>query len=114
MAELPDYYADLGVSAKAGQKEIERVYQQWATQLRASKIEDAPEELAEVEQAYAVLHDPGKRAEYDRKLHRADAEQDKKDAELNAYLHRPGRRHWKRNRRAGFFGALLDLLDFWK
>ena len=114
MAELPDYYADLGVNPKAGQNEIERVYQQRAARLRSSKIEDAPEELAEVEQAYAVLHDPVKRAEYDSKVREADAEQDKKDAELNAYLQRPGRRHWKRNRRAGFFGALLDLLDFWK
>lgn len=104
--ELPDYYADLGVSAKAGQKEIERVYQQKAAALRASKIEDAPEELAEVEAAYAILHDPGKRAEYDKKVRQADDEQDKKDAELNAYLKRSGRRHRHTNRRTGFLGGL--------
>jgi curved DNA-binding protein CbpA len=114
MAELPDYYADLGVNPKAGHNEIERVYQQRAARLRASKIEDAPEELAEVEQAYAVLHDRAKRAEYDRKVHQSDAEQDKKDAELNAYLQSVSRRHRHTNRRTGFLGGLLDLLNFWK
>ncbi len=112
--ELPDYYADLGVRESASQQEIERVYQQRSAKLRASQIEDAPEELAEVQQAYEVLRDAKKRAEYDSKVRRADAQRDAKNAELDAYLQRPGRRHQKRNRRAGFFGALLDLLDLWK
>ena len=112
--ELPDYYMDLGVEPKASRQEIERVYQRRVAELRASKEEDAPEELAEVEQAYAVLHDPGRRAQYDKKLRHADAEQDKKDAGLNAYLQSVSRRHRHTNRRTGFLGGLLDLLDFWK
>jgi curved DNA-binding protein CbpA len=82
--------------------------------LRASKVEDAPEELAEVERAYAVLHDPGRRAQYDKKIRRADAAQDKKDADLDAYLQSVSRRHRHTNRRTGFLGALLDLLGFLK
>ncbi len=110
---MPDYYADLGVSARAGQKEIERAYQQKTAQLRASKVEDAPEELAEVEQAYAVLRDPAKSASYDAKVQAAD-EGEKKNAEKDAYLKSSSRRHSNRNRRTGFFGGLLDLLDLFK
>jgi DnaJ-class molecular chaperone len=114
MADLPDYYLDLEVDPKASQQEIDRVYARRVADLRVSKVEDAPEELAEVEAAYAVLRDPQKRSGYDARLKAEDDEDDKKDAELNAYLQRSGRRHRQRNRRAGFFGALLDLLDFWK
>ena len=113
MAE-PDYYMDLGVDPKASQQEIEKVYLKRVAQLRSSKVEDAPEELAEVEAAYAVLRDPGKRSSYDARLKAEDDEEDKKDAELNAYLqshhHRP-----KRNRRTGsWMGMLLDLLELFK
>lgn len=113
MAE-PDYYMDLGVDPKASQQEIEKVYLKRVAQLRSSKVEDAPEELAEVEAAYAVLRDPGKRSSYDARLKAEDDEEDKKDAELNTYLqshhHRP-----KRNRRTGsWLGMLLDLLELFK
>jgi len=101
------------VSRTASQQEIEKVYGKRVAELRASKVEDAPEELAEVEAAYAVLRDPQKRSSYDARLKAEDDEDDKKDAELNAYLQSHHRRS-QRNRRSGFFGALLDLLDFWK
>ena len=114
MADLPDYYMDLGVAPKANQQEIEKVYRRRVAELRASKVEDAPEELAEVEAAYAILRDPNKRSAYDAKVRAADAADDKKDAEMNAYLHSQGRRHRQRNRRTGGLGALLDLLSFWK
>jgi len=113
MAKLPDHYMDLGVDPKASQQEIEKVYGKRVAELRVSKVEDAPEELAEVEAAYAVLRDPQKRSGYDARLKAEDDEDDKKDAEMNAYLKSQHRRS-KRNRRSGFFGALLDLLDFWK
>ncbi|HSK44068.1 MAG TPA: DnaJ domain-containing protein [Candidatus Binatia bacterium] len=114
MAELPDYYMDLGVEPGANQQEVEKVYRERVAALRASTVEDAPEELAEVEAAYAVLHDPGKRSSYDARLKAEDAAEDKKDAELNAYLQSQHRRS-KRNRRTGsWLGALLDLLDFFK
>ena len=111
MAE-PDYYMDLGVDPKASQQQIEKVYGKRVAELRASKVEDAPEELAEVEAAYAVLRDPQKRSSYDVRL-KAEDDDDKKDAEMNAYLHSHHRRS-KRNRRTGFLGGILDLLELFK
>jgi len=111
MAE-PDYYMDLGVDPKASQQQIEKVYGKRVAELRASKVEDAPEELAEVEAAYAVLRDPQKRSSYDVRL-KAEDDDDKKDAEMNAYLHSHHRRS-RRNRRTGFLGGILDLLELFK
>jgi len=114
MAELPDYYMDLGVDPKASQQEIEKVYGKRVAELRVSKVEDAPEELAEVEAAYAVLGDPRKRASYDAQLKAEDDEDEKKDAEMNAYLQSQHRRA-KRNRRTGsWLDAILDLLKLFK
>ena len=116
MAELPDYYMDLGVDPKASQQEIEKVYGKRVAELRVSKVEDAPEELAEVEAAYAVLRDPRKRASYDAQLKAEDDEddKDKKDAEMNAYLQSQHRRA-KRNRRTGsWLDVILDLLKLFK
>jgi DnaJ-class molecular chaperone len=112
MAE-PDYYMDLGVDPKANQQEINKVYGKRVAELRASKVEDAPEELAEVEAAYAVLRDPQKRSSYDARPKAQDKKDDQKDAEMNAYLHSHHRRS-KRNRRTGFLGGILDLLELFK
>lgn len=98
---LPDYYEDLSVKPTATQQEVDATSARRVAELRASKVEDAPEELAEVEDAYAVLRDPAKRAGYDAQLREADAEEDKKNAELDAYLQRSSRRHHQRNRRTG-------------
>lgn len=65
MAELPDHYESLEVSSKATLDEMERAYEARLAELLASRVEDAPEELAEVELAYSVLRDPAKRARYD-------------------------------------------------
>jgi len=112
---LADYYEDLGVKPNATQQEIESTHARRVAELRASKVEDAPEELAEVEEAYAVLRDPARRAKYDAELREAEAEEDKKNAELDAYLQRSGRRHRQRNRRTGsWLDVLLDILSFWK
>jgi|SRR4249920_100899 curved DNA-binding protein CbpA len=114
MAELPDYYMDLGVDSKASQQEVEKVYGKRVAELRASKVEDAPEELAEVEAAYAVLGDPKKRSSYDARLKAQDDEDDKKDAEMNAYLQSHHGRA-KRNRRTGsWIDAIFDLLKLFK
>jgi DnaJ-class molecular chaperone len=113
MAE-PDYYTDLGVDSKASAQEIEKVYGKRVAELRVSKIEDAPEELAEVEAAYAVLRDPQKRSSYDARLKAEDDEDDKKDAEMNAYLQSHHRRS-NRNRRTGsWIDAIFDLLKLFK
>jgi DnaJ-class molecular chaperone len=59
--------------------------------LRASESSDAPEELAEVDAAYAVLHDPQQRASYNANLRDAEAEEDRKYAKLDAEM--PRHRH---------------------
>jgi DnaJ-class molecular chaperone len=113
MAE-PDYYMDLGVDSKASQQEVDKVYGKRVAELRVSKVEDAPEELAEVETAYAVLRDPRKRASYDARLKAEDDEDDKKDAEMNAYLQSQHRRS-NRNRRTGsWIDAIFNLLKLFK
>jgi curved DNA-binding protein CbpA len=48
MAELPDYYSDLGVKPTASPQELEKTYKRRVAELRDSKVEDAPEELKEV------------------------------------------------------------------
>jgi curved DNA-binding protein CbpA len=95
MAPLPDHYESLEVTAKATPAEVERAYQARAAELRASRVEDAPEELAEVEAAYSVLRDPAKRAKYDEEVRKAEGEEDKKYAELDAKLPRNRRHHHK-------------------
>jgi DnaJ-class molecular chaperone len=100
----PDYYMDLGVDPKANQQEVEKGYAKRVAALRVSTVEDAPEELAEVEAAFAVLRDPQKRSSYDARLKAEDDE---------AYLHSHHRRS-KRNRRTGFLGGILDLLELFK
>src|SRR6478752_8908912 len=114
MAELPEYYMDLGIDPKASQQEIEKVYGRRVAELRVSKVEDAPEELAEVEAAYAVLRDPQKRSSYDARLKPEDDVEDKKEAEMNAYLQSHHRRS-NRNRRTGsWIDAIFDLLKLFK
>ena len=62
-----DYYAILGVSKDATQKEIQKAFQQKARKLHpdVNKEPDAEERFKEVSEAYAVLSDEEKRAHYD-------------------------------------------------
>lgn len=114
MAKLPDYYMDLGVDPKASQQEVEKVYSKRVAELRVSTVEDAPEELAEVEAAYAILRDPQKRSSYDARLKAEDDAEDRKEAEMNAYLQSHHRRS-NRNRRTGsWIDAIFDLLKLFK
>jgi curved DNA-binding protein CbpA len=113
MAELPDYYFDLGVKPAAMAQEIERTYSRRVAELRASRVQDAPEELADAEAAYAVLRDPSKRADYDTKLRAADAEESKKDAEMDDYLQ--SHHHRKRVKgSSGWLDAIGALFEFFK
>jgi len=115
MAPLPDHYESLEVTAKANPPEIERAYQARAAELRASRVEDAPEELAEVEAAYAVLRDPAKRAKYDEEFRRAEEEEDKKDAELDAELQRNRRHHRKHvDGTSGLLDTLWSILKLFR
>ena len=68
-----DYYETLGVQRDAGEAEIKRAYRQQAKELHpdrnpADKAK-AAEEFKQISEAYEVLSDPQRRAQYDRYGH---------------------------------------------
>ena len=76
---MTDPYTVLGVSPKATQAEITHAYRR---QLRThhpdtrskKSTSGADERLRQILAAYALLRDPRRRADYDRTVHRADAD----------------------------------------
>jgi molecular chaperone DnaJ len=65
----PDYYGVLGVGQDASDAEIKKAFRQLAMQYhpdRNAGDKQAEERFKEVNEAYAVLSDPDKRAHYDR------------------------------------------------
>jgi DnaJ-class molecular chaperone len=105
---LPDHYDSLDLVSTASPEEIERAYLKRAAELRVSQAEDAPVDLADVEEAHSVLSDPARRAAYDARVRKADEEQDKKDAEFDASIPRVGHRHGRRVRRSA--GGVFELI----
>ncbi len=68
---MKDYYAILGVSREATQEEIKKAYRRLALQHHPDRHpgdKEAEERFKEINEAYAVLSDPEKRAQYDRGL----------------------------------------------
>lgn len=65
-----DYYEVLGVAKDADAEEIKKAYRKLARQYHpdVNKAADAEEKFKEVKEAYDVLSEPQKRAQYDLSL----------------------------------------------
>ena len=63
-----DYYEVLGVERTASAEDIKRAFRRKAREFHpdVNKADDAEERFKEVNAAYDVLSDPGKRDQYDR------------------------------------------------
>jgi len=60
-----DYYKTLGVNEDATAEEIKKTYRKLAFQYHPDKNPGNEEMMKEINEAYAVLSDPGKRRDYD-------------------------------------------------
>jgi DnaJ-class molecular chaperone len=67
---MKDYYEILGVSRKASEEEIKSVYYKLAHKYHpdVNKGPDAEEKFKDINEAYAILSDSLKRADYDQEL----------------------------------------------
>lgn len=66
---MPDYYQILGVDRSANEEEIKKAYRQQALKYHPDKNpgdKNAEQKFKEAAEAYEILHDPQKRAQYDR------------------------------------------------
>ena len=67
MATSRDYYDILGLDKNASEQDIQRAYRKLSKKYHPdiNKAPDAEEKFKEVNEAYEVLHDKQKRAQYD-------------------------------------------------
>jgi curved DNA-binding protein len=69
--EFKDYYRTLGISQNASEDEIKKAFRKLARKYHpdVSKEPDAEQKIREINEAYAVLSDPEKRAAYEQLSH---------------------------------------------
>lgn len=68
---IKDYYSVLGISSRASITEVKKAYRKLVLQYHPdqNKSESAEQTFIEITEAYEVLADPNKRAEYDQLYH---------------------------------------------
>ncbi|CNE87789.1 curved DNA-binding protein CbpA [Yersinia rohdei] len=106
--EFKDYYAVMGVEPTASLKEIKTAYRRLARKYHpdVSSEDDAESKFKEVAEAYEVLKDAERRAEYDElRLHRNDPRFSQQQAAYNG-----GGQQWHSS--AG--GGAHDFSDFFE
>lgn len=74
-APLPDHYATLGLPATATDAQIKRAYRELAKTSHpdVNKAANATKLFARIAEAYEVLSDPDRRADYDRRVREQNA-----------------------------------------
>lgn len=109
--EFKDYYAVMGVEPTASLKEIKTAYRRLARKYHpdVSSEADAESKFKEVAEAYEVLKDTERRAEYDElRLHRNDPRFGRQQFDQQAY--NTGSQQWHNS--AG--GGAHDFSDFFE
>ena len=64
------YYAILGITSRASQADVKTAYRRLAKEFHPDRYEGADRPFLDVQEAYSVLGDSGRRREYDAKLSR--------------------------------------------
>ncbi len=84
VADMADYYKVLGIASDASEKEIKAAYRRLAKEYHPDVVGDDPrkkQRMYEIQEAYGVLGDPKKRADYDRKRQNASRAEQKAGTE---------------------------------